>query len=153
MELNMIPFSQFIKETYRGPINWTKPIANEEHDEVHYQLDSHSESPFLPDWVHKRLSELKDKSEWNKAINNDKTVNYSRQKVKDTNNTGDSWISIENDAKKRRAPTLYGKDKTIQRPIVLRNPDTNERHLIGGHHRISYVTDVLKKPAEVHEIV
>ena len=151
--MKMITFKNFIKEAYSGPINWIKPNADAEHDEVHYQLASHSESPFLPDWAHKRLTQLKDKGEWNKAIKNGKTKVYSRNDVKNTNNTGDKWSEVEKDGKKRRAPTLYGKDKTVQRSIVLKNPETGERHLVGGHHRATYVTDVLKRPTEVHEIV
>jgi hypothetical protein len=37
--------------------------------------------------------------------------------------------------------------------LNLENPETGERHLVGGHHRATYVTDVLKRPTEVHEIV
>lgn len=143
----------YINEAYQRKINWVKPDASDEHNEVHYQLTAHSESPFLPDWAHKRLSELKDKHEWNRAINSGKIVNYSRQKVENTGNTGERWSSIENDSKKLRAPTLYGANKKVQRPIVLKNPKTGDRYLIAGHHRISYVTGVLNKPAEVHEIV
>lgn len=141
-----------LDEAYSGAINWAHPNADKEHDEVHYQLASHEEHPFLPDWAHKRLAQLKDKGEWNKAIKNGKPKSYSRNDVRNTNNTGDKWGDVEKDEKKRRAPTLYGKDKKVERPIILKNPETGERHLVGGHHRATYVTDVLKKPVEVHEI-
>lgn len=145
----------FLNEAYQGKINWTKPSADKEHDEVHYQVAQHEEDPEnsnLPDWAHKRLKQLKDKNEWNKAMKNGKRKVYSRNDVMNTNNTGDRWKDVENDEKKRRAPTLYGKDKKVERPIVLRNPETGERHLIGGHHRMTYSTDVMKRPVEVHEI-
>lgn len=148
----MLSFKNFIEESYQGKINWSAPNADDEHDEVHYQLSSHKESPFLPDWAHKRLSQLKDKNEWHKAMNNGKTKTYNREKVRNTNNTGDNWSSVENDAKKRRAPTLYGKDKEVQRPVILKNKETGETHLVGGHHRATYVTDIMKRPVEVHEI-
>lgn len=148
----MKTFVQFINEAYTGKINWTAPDASAEHQEVHHQLSSHEENPFLPDWVSKRLAELKDKDEWNKAIDNGKRKVYTRKDVKTTNNTGEEWRNVEPDEKKRRAPTLYGKDKSVERPIILRNPETGERHLVSGHHRATYVTNVMKRPTEVHEI-
>ena len=143
---------QFTEE-YKGPINWVAPNAKEEHDEVHFQLNGHKENPFLPDWVHKRLSQLTDKNEWDRAVKRGKPENFSRQDVRNTNNTGDSWANSNSDARKRaRAPTLYGPNKKVQRPIYLRNPETGETHLISGHHRSTYVTDVLHRPVSVHVI-
>lgn len=148
----MLSFTSFLQEAYHGSINWTTPDADAEHHEVHYQLAQHEDDPYLPDWVHKRLNQLKDRGEWNKAMKNGKTKSYSRNDVRNTNNTGDKWSDVEKDAKKRRAPTLYGKDKKVERPIILKNPETGERHLVGGHHRATYVTDVLKRPVQAHEI-
>lgn len=148
----MKSFKTFLNESYQGKIKWTAPDADSEHDEVHHQLASHAESPFLPDWAHKRLKQLANKKEWNKAVSAGKRKVYTRKKVKETGNTGDEWSSVEKDEKKRRAPTLYGKGKPVQRSIVLRNPETGERHLISGHHRATYVTGVMKRPTEVHEI-
>lgn len=148
----MKTFLEFLEESYQGKINWTKPDAASEHGEVHHQLQSHEDSPFLPDWVHKRMQQLKDPKEFKKAMNGGKTKTYTRKDVQNTNNTGEKWSEVEKDTKKRRAPTLYGKGKKVQRPVVLKNPETGETHLLGGHHRATYVTDVLKKPAEVHEI-
>lgn len=148
----MRTFSDFLSEAYQGKINWTDPNADKEHDEVHYQLAQHEQDPHLPDWVHNRLKQLKNKNEWNKAIANGKPKVYSRNDVRNTNNTGDRWKDVEKDQKKRRAPTLYGSDKKVERSIILKNPKTGERHLIGGHHRVTYVTDVMKRPTEVHEI-
>ena len=148
----MKTFKEFLEESYQGRINWTKPNADAEHDEVDYQLKSHAETPHLPDWAHKRLKELSNKEEWNKAISNGRTKVYTRKDVRNTNNTGDQWKDVEKDAKKRRAPKLYGKDKKVERSIVLKNPKTGERHLISGHHRATYVTDVMRRPTEVHEI-
>lgn len=148
----MKTFLEFINESYTGKISWTAPDADKEHGEVHHQLASHNESPFLPDWAHKRLQQLKDKNEWNKAIGSGKRKIYTRSDIKNTGNTGEEWKDVEKDKKKRRAPTLYGKDKKVERSIVLKNPETGERHLLGGHHRATYVTGVLKRPTEVHEI-
>lgn len=148
----MKSFTDFILESYKGPINWIIPNPETEHGEVFHQLNSHSASPFLPDWVHKRLSELKDKSEFQKAMNSGKTKTFTRKDVENTGNTGDKWYDVENDEKKRRAPRLYGKDKKVQRPVYLENPKTKERWLLGGHHRSTYVTDVMKRPVEAHVI-
>lgn len=148
----MKTFAHFINEAYQGNINWAAPDADKEHGEVHHQLASHEESPHLPDWAHKRLKELKDKNEWNKAMKNGKRKVYSRNDIRNTGNTGEEWKDTEKDEKKRRAPTLYGKDKKVERSIVLRNPKTGERHLVAGHHRATYVTGVMKRPTEVHEI-
>ena len=141
-----------LNESYQGQINWTEPNSDKEHHEVHYQLAQHKEDPYLPDWAHKRLKQLQNKNEWDKAIVNGKRKVYTRSDVKNTNNTGDEWKEIEKDQKKRRAPTLYGKNKKVERSIILRNPKTGERHLIGGHHRASYVTGIMNRPTEVHEI-
>lgn len=148
----MKSFLEFTNESYTGKINWSAPDADKEHGEVHHQLAAHEEDPHLPDWVHKRLTQLKDKGEWNKAMNNGKRKVYTRKDIRNTNNTGEEWKDVEKDGKKRRAPTLYGKDKTVERSIVLKNPETGERHLVGGHHRATYVTNVMKRPTEVHEI-
>lgn len=148
----MISFKQFISESYSGKINWSPPNAEFEHHEVHYQLNQHDEHNHLPDWVHKRLKQLANKREWHKAMNNGQTKTYTRKDVENTNNTGDRWKDVEADAKKRRARKLYGPDKKVERPIILKNPSTGERHLIGGHHRVTYSTQVLNQPAEVHEI-
>lgn len=148
MRLRMKRFKQFLEEAYKGKINWKAPNGSAEHGEVHHQVATGG----LPNWVQKRLKELQDKDEWSKTLNNGKVKTYTRKEVENTNNTGEKWSSVENDSKKRRAPTLYGKDKSIERPIVLRNPKTGERHLVAGHHRATYVTDVMKRPIEVHEI-
>jgi hypothetical protein len=148
----MKSFGQFITEVYQGRIGWVPPTPSSEHGEVVHQLQQHEETPFLPDWVHARLSQLNNPREFAKAVNNGTTKVYTRKNIEQTNNTGEQWSSVENDAKKRRAPTLYGSGKPVQRPIVLRNPKTNETHLISGHHRATYVTGVMKKPVEVHEI-
>jgi hypothetical protein len=142
-----------IKEVYDGSINWAKPNADNEYNEVDYQLSSHKKNPFLPDWVHKRLGELSNKSEWDNSITRGVPTNLSRQEIVDTNNTGDSWENSNFDPeKKARAPSLYGDNKEVERPIILKNPLTNERHLISGHHRSTYVSDVLNQPVSAHII-
>ena len=76
----------------------------------------------------------------------------SRKGVTDAGNTGDTWaqtLKWTEPAKSKRAATLYGKDKKVERPIYLQNPDTGDRWLLAGHHRSTYVTDVLKQPVEV----
>jgi len=147
----MISFKQFINETYNGKINWVKPNHQQEHDEVHHQLANH-DPKHMPDWVHSRLSELKDKNKFKKAIDNGKAKTLSRNDVKNTGNTGERWSEVEKNSKVRRAATLYGKNKSVQKPVYLEHPKTKERWLVGGHHRSTYVSDVLKKPVEAHVI-
>ena len=137
-----------MSEAYRGKINWKKPDAAAEHGEVHHQADASD----TPDWAKKRLTQLKSRVEYNKAMKTGKRKVYSRRDVRNTGNTGERWSETEKDDKKRRAPTLYGKKKKVERSIVLKNPKTGERHLVAGHHCATYVTDVMKRPTEVHEI-
>ena len=146
---------EFLQESYQGKIKWISPNPDAEHNEVHYQISHHENNPEdsnMPEWVRKRLTELKDKREWGNAIKSGKVTDYSRSEIRNTNNTGESWKYVPSDAKKRRAPRLYGKNKGIERPIILRNPKTGETHLIAGHHRATYVTDIMKRPVSVHEI-
>jgi hypothetical protein len=145
----MKTFQQFTEE-YKGRINWIAPDANSEHDEVEHQLTGHKETPFLPDWAAKRMSQLSNKDEWNKAIKKGKPKDFSRQDLRKVGNT-ESWESLDKD-KKQRAPTLYGADKKVQRPIILRNPETGEHHLIAGNTRSAYTTQVLGHPVSAHVI-
>lgn len=127
-------------------VNWTKPNFDLEHQEVLYQLTSHQEDEFLPNWVAERLQELSDKKAWMKAQQRGKVKLLNMRDVRAAGNTGDRWLSVEPDAKKRRSKTLYGADKTVEMPIYLENPQTRELWLISGHHRSTFVTQVLGKP-------
>lgn len=137
---------QLIPENRNIEINWTKPNFDFEHQEVLYQLKGHQEDEFLPNWVAERLQELSDKKAWMKAQQSGKVKLLSLRDVRTAGNTGDRWLSVEPDAKKRRSKTLYGADKTVEMPIYLENPQTRELWLIGGHHRSTFVTQVLGKP-------
>ena len=156
----MKTFSQFIFEAALGdnPINWTKPNANSEHDEILHQHKSHEDdkknggSGIFPDWVAERLGKLRDKKEWHRAMSGGKVTTMTRRDVAKSGNSYQSWRQVEPDAKKRRAPTLYGPGKKVERPIYLRNPETGKMHLISGAHRSAYVTDVMKRPIEAHVI-
>lgn len=156
----MKTFSQFIFEAALGdnPINWTKPNADSEHDEILHQHKSHEDdkknggSGIFPDWVAERLGKLRDKKEWHRAMSGGKVTTMTRRDVAKSGNSYPSWRQVEPDAKKRRAPTLYGPGKKVERPIYLRNPETGKMHLISGAHRSAYVTDVMKRPIEAHVI-
>lgn len=156
----MKTFSQFIFEAALGdnPINWTKPNADSEHDEILHQHKSHEDNKkdegggIFPNWVAKRLGELRNKKEWYRAMSGGKVTNMTRRDVAKSGNSYPSWRQVEPDAKKRRAPTLYRPGKKVERPIYLRHPKTGEMHLISGAHRSAYVTDVMKRPIEAHVI-
>jgi len=156
----MKTFSQFIFEAALGdnPINWTKPNANSEHDEILHQHKSHEDNKkdegggIFPNWVAKRLGELRNKKEWHRAMSRGKVTNMTRRDVAKSGNSYQSWRQVEPDAKKRRAPTLYRPGEKVERPIYLRHPKTGEMHLISGAHRSAYVTDIMKRPIEAHVI-
>jgi hypothetical protein len=137
-------------EIYQGKINWVAPNAEREYDEVLYQLENY-DPQHMPDWVHKRLQQLADKQVFRAAVARAKVRTLSRNDVKGAGNTGDTWaqtLKWTEPAKRQRAPNLYGKDKQVERPIYL-SDHNGELWLLGGHHRSTYVTDVLKQPVEV----
>lgn len=138
-----------IYEVYQGSINWVAPNTDREHEEVLYQLENYDPS-HMPDWVYKRLQQLSDKQVFRSAITRAKVRALSRNDVRGAGNTGDTWsqtLKWTEPAKSNRAATLYGKDKKVERPIYLYNPNGG-LWLLGGHHRSTYVTDVLKQPVE-----
>jgi hypothetical protein len=139
-------FFDIMFETRMVPIKWTKPNFDFEHHEILYQLKNHKEHPFLPYWVEKRLSQLAAKTTWMKAQQAGKVKSLSLRDVRAAGNTGNRWLSVEPSSKKRRSKTLYSADKTVEMPIYLENPTTGELWLIGGHHRSTFVTQVLNRP-------
>jgi hypothetical protein len=97
------------------------------------------------------LQQLADKRVFRAAIARAKVKLLSRNDVRGAGNTGDSWtdtLKWTEPAKSARAPTLYGNDKKVERPIYLQDPSTGGLWLLGGHHRSTYVTAVLKQPVE-----
>ena len=139
-----------IYEVYQGKINWIAPNADREHDEVLYQLENY-DPQHMPDWAHERLQKLADKRVFRAALARAKVKLLSRNDVRGAGNTGDSWtdtLKWTEPAKSARAPTLYGNDKKVERPIYLQDPNTGGLWLLGGHHRSTYVTAVLKQPVE-----
>ena len=138
-----------IYEVYQGSINWVAPNTDREHEEVLYQLENYDPS-HMPDWVYKRLQQLSDKQVFRSAIARAKVRALSRNDVRGAGNTGDTWsqtLKWTEPAKSNRAAKLYGKDKKVERPIYLFNSNGG-LWLLGGHHRSTYVTDVLKQPVE-----
>ena len=155
----MKSFAQFIFEAlHDNPISWTSPNANSEHREVLHQHQSHDDDikngghGIFPNWVAKRLGELRDKKEWHRAINRGKVTTMTGRDVMNSGNSYKSWSQVEPDAKKRRAPTLYRPGKKVERPIFLRHSKTGKMHLLSGAHRSAYVTQVMKRPIEAHVI-
>ena len=139
-----------IYEVYQGKINWVNPNVEREHDEVLYQLENY-DPQHTPDWAYKRLQQLADKRVFRAAVSRAKIRTLSRNDVRGAGNTGDTWrdtLKWTEPAKRERAPKLYGKDKKVERPIYLQDPKTGGLWLLGGHHRSTYVTDVLKQPVE-----
>ena len=140
-----------IDEIYKGTINWVDPDIKREYDEVLYQLENYNPA-HMPDWVHDRLTELKDRRVFRAAVARAQVRTLSRKDVRAAGNTGDTWaqtLKWTEPAKSKRAASLYGKDKKVERPIYLQDPDSGNIWLLAGHHRSTYVTDVLKQPVEV----
>ena len=139
-----------IYEVYQGSINWVDPNIDREHEEVLYQLENYDPEHW-PDWVHERLQQLADKRVFRAALARARVKTLSRNDVRGAGNTGDTWaqtLKWTEPAKSNRATTLYGKDKKVERPVYLQDPKTGGLWLLGGHHRSTYVTDVLKQPVE-----
>jgi hypothetical protein len=140
-----------IYEVYQGKINWVKPNTEREYEEVLYQLENY-DPQHMPDWAHERLKQLADKRVFRAAVARAKVRKLSRNDIRSAGNTGDTWaqtLKWTEPAKSNRAATLYGKDKKVERPVYLQDPTSGELWLLGGHHRSTYVTDVLKQPVEV----
>ena len=140
-----------IYEIYQGAINWVAPNVDREHDEVVYQLENH-DPEHMPAWVHERLTRLVDKQAFRAAVSRAQVRTLSRNDIRNSGNTGDTWaqtLKWTEPAKSKRAASLYGKDKKVERPIYLQDPNSSQLWLLAGHHRSTYVTDVLKQPVEV----
>jgi hypothetical protein len=125
--------------------------ADLEHSEVQYQLNADHKDPHLPDWVRAHLNKLRDKSAFRKAVSTGKVRNVSPQDARNINNTGDHWNDARRDTleKGRRVEKLFKSGQQITTPMVLHNPKTNEKHLLGGHHRLTYNSQVNKKATPV----
>ena len=137
-------------EVYLGKINWVNPNVDREHDEVLFQLENY-DSEHMPNWVYKRLQKLTDKRLFRSVVSKGKIKKMTRNDVRGAGNTGDSWLYTlkwTEPEKSIRAKTLYGENKKVERPIYLHDPETGGIWLLGGHHRSTYVTDVLKRPIE-----
>lgn len=140
-----------IDEIYHGTINWVDPDIKREYGEVLYQLENY-DSEHMPDWVHERLTQLKNKQAFRAAVARAQVRTLSRKDVRAAGNTGDTWaqtLKWTEPAKSKRAATLYGQVKKVERPIYLQDPNSSQLWLLAGHHRSTYVTDVLKQPVEV----
>lgn len=150
----MKTFSQFLAEKSKPrKINWIPPNPDDEHHEIDYQLKNTANAP---DWVRSRLNQLSNADEFNRAIQSGTPKKLSRSRIKRTGNTGDTWKNTLNwtePEKAKRTPTLFRSGNPVQRPILLQHPKkSNERWLIGGHHRITYASNKLRKPVEAHII-
>ena len=131
-------------------IKWTASDAADEHDEVAYQLDN-AEAEQFPSWVVDKLKTLTDYDAFATAVKNGKIVKLSREDIERAGNTGDSWeytVQWTSPEKEKRTPNLFKKDRTVKRPIYLKNKQTGELWLLAGHHRSTYASDVLKKTVE-----
>lgn len=152
-------FISSIRESVDRIINsyvWVKPSASNEHEEVIYQLDLDKQRPFLPGWVRENLIYFLDFKNFSDAVETGRRVRLSRQQLIMVNNTGDTWKDTlrweDNKEKIARVPLLFQGGNAIERPIILENRKTGDRHLISGHHRSTYVTDILGQEVEVQMI-
>lgn len=139
---------------------WMAPYLNsddirEEHEEVIYQLESDKEQAFLPGWVRDAYKKLQDEETWERTlIKFGRVFNITPRIQKKIGNTGDSWEDSNwKPESKERVEKLFNsgdsKNATyIMMPILLHNIHTGDLWLVGGHHRLTYCTQVLKKPAQ-----
>jgi hypothetical protein len=157
-------------------LKWKKPNPEKEHSEVKYQLKKGCKPgetlTGCPDWVKKRLKKLRDKKKWKAALKAGIEKHFGREHIKKIGwfgprgNTGETWKQIlhkkyfdqsagehfkhVNTPYKIKEKMKAGKG--LRKPVVLHNPKTGAHWLIGGHHRMSYVSTKLKKPVAAHVI-
>jgi hypothetical protein len=160
------------KGTYHGAdkdlreaIQWTKP-KNDEHDEVHTQLDAVKRGAEYPDHVHKMLKHLSNKSNFQGAMKNAKPMTITH---KDTQ-PGGKHAEMSNTEATESKPKLGGLDQTkvrrvkkifnnaikhgkpMERPIVLHDTHTGHTHLLAGNTRLTHNTHYGSGSTEVHAI-
>ena len=107
------------KGTYHGAdkdlreaIQWTKP-KNDEHNEVHTQLDAVKRGAEYPDHVHKMLKHLSNKSNFQGAMKNAKPMTITH---KDTQ-PGGKHAEMSNTEATESKPKLGGLDQTKVRRV------------------------------------
>jgi len=160
------------KGTYHGAdkdlreaIQWTKP-KNDEHDEVHTQLDAVKRGAEYPAHVHKMLKHLSNKSNFQGAMKNAKPMTITH---KDTQ-PGGKHAEMSNTEATESKPKLGGLDQTkvrrvkkifnnamkhgkpMERPIVLHDTHTGHTHLLAGNTRLTHNTHYGSGSTVVHAI-
>jgi hypothetical protein len=160
------------KGTYHGAdkdlreaIQWTKP-KNDEHNEVHTQLDAVKRGAEYPDHVHKMLKHLSNKSNFQGAMKNAKPMTITH---KDTQ-PGGKHAEMSNTEATESKPKLGGLDQTkvrrvkkifnnamkhgkpMERPIVLHDTHTGHAHLLAGNTRLTHNTHYGSGSTVVHAI-
>lgn len=152
----MLSFRNFIfnedtDEPAKIRINWSKPDAYGEHNEVHEQLHADKENKFMPDWVRSRMNQLANSKTWNNAVSKGQVRQFNHDEVKMTHNADKSWNDVTSEEKKNRVLNAVSNKHPIERPIYLEHPKTGERYLISGNTR-SQLAHRFDVPIEAHVI-
>jgi len=127
--------------------NFVPPSVDEEHDEVVFQFENDKQSPFLPNWVRKAMKNMQFEKMF-KLMNrrNGDIEHITPEQQLNIGNTGDTWENSEwKPESKQRVEQLYKQSSQITMPTLLKNRQTGEYWLLGGHHRLTYNAQILKR--------
>lgn len=123
--------------------SFVHPSPEEEHDEVAWQLEGD-----LPDSVRAHLEELRDPKVFAAAVRNgDVRMVSPKEAASHILNTGGDDLDPEKEA---RVAQKFEAGETISMPIVLSH--NGKKWLLGGHHRLTHSSKVLKQDTPVLHI-
>lgn len=126
---------------------WKKPVGTEEHDEVDYQRGEMSGG------MRKQMDKMSSVMGYRSAMRKAQVKLVSPHEAKTgINNTGENWHSSNNSVKHRRVQNLFKSGRNITTPVVLHNKTTGEKHLLGGHHRLTYNSQMRNKATPVSHV-
>lgn len=129
--------------------NITLGNITNEYDEVIYQLEADDEERFLPEWVRAPYKAWKkDQSEFIRDVKKrGQVILVNSAQQKRIGNTGDSWEDSNwKPESKERVERLFKDGEIVDSPFILVN-NVGQKWLLGGHHRLTYCTQVLKEIA------
>jgi hypothetical protein len=144
---------EMIAETLKEETTWARPKNHEEHDEVASQRST--ERGTYPEHVHKMLDHLSDHGNFKKAMSKGENMTITPMSAKQVGNT-DAGTKVKKGTieqeKAERVKKQFASGKPVTKPIVLHDTHTGHTHLLAGNTRLTYNTQVNKKPTPVHAI-
>ena len=160
----MLTFKQFITEKkihYKGP-NIPKEFG---------EIEAQASLPHgtMPPGIERQLKYyVKHPKKYKKDVKKGKTEKYSAKQLQrgDVTNTGDTKKHMQSSDYEDNSPEERAKQenafgtngisrkieqgKKIRKPLLMIDPDTGKRHLVGGHHRTVEISDEDGQGKKVH---